>query len=286
MTRPKLLDLFCCEGGASEGYRRAGFDVYGIDLFKHTNAKGRRVGFSQNRYPFQSAQADALGVVQLLLDGRAIRFDRVGHIPGRTMHPLNDNAYRPGLTLEDFSAIHASPPCQHASAGTRAMRSRGESDHPALIEPTRELLEQTNLPWVIENVSGAALRDPIILCGSQFGLTANDEDGFPLRLERHRLFESNIKLAAPGPCAHDENVWAGGVYGGARGRKPGWTAAEHRHSARYDRRGGYVPSSIKVQQELLGIDWMSKGGMAQSLPPAYTQHIGMALMSELGAVAA
>lgn len=267
--KPRLLDLFCCEGGASEGYRRAGFDVYGIDLFKHTNSKGKRVGFSQSRYPFPSFQVDAISALEVALEHeRPLLFGREW------------------LGLSDFAAIHASPPCQHASAGTRAMRSRGESDHPALIEPTRELLEQTGLPWVIENVSGAALRDPIMLCGSQFGLTAKDEDGFPLRLERHRLFESNVDLAAPGPCAHDESVWAGGVYGGARGRKPEWTAAEHRHSARYDRHGGYVPSSLKVQQELLGIDWMTKGGMAQSLPPIYCQFVGMQLMTQIGEVAA
>lgn len=269
MNRPKLLDLFCCEGGASEGYRRAGFDVYGIDIFKHTNSKGQRVGFSRDRYPFSAHQGWVEPLLGVLVSGGSVTF-------------ASKDGSRTTLRLTDLSAIHASPPCQHASAGTRALRSRGESDHPALIEPTRELLEQTGLPWVIENVSGAALRDPIMLCGSQFGLTANDEDGFPLRLERHRLFESNIELTSPGPCNHDETVWAGGVYGGARGRKPGWTAAEHRHSARYDRHGGYVPSSIKVQQELLGIDWMTKGGMAQSLPPAYTQHIGMALMAELG----
>lgn len=31
MSRPKLLDLFCGAGGAGEGYRRAGFDVTGVD---------------------------------------------------------------------------------------------------------------------------------------------------------------------------------------------------------------------------------------------------------------
>jgi DNA (cytosine-5)-methyltransferase 1 len=267
---PKLLDLFCCEGGASEGYRRAGFDVYGVDLFKHLNAKGKRVGFSRARYPFPAHQGDALNALETLQrPGRWLQFD------GGLM-----------LGLHDFDAIHASPPCQHASAGTRAMRSRGESDHPALIEPTRELLEQTGLPWVIENVSGAALRNPITICGSHFDLTAEDEDGFPLRLERHRLFESNVPLVSPGECRHDESVWAGGVYGGGRGRKPGQTAAEHRHAARYDRHGGYVPKSKAVQQSLLGIDWMTKGGMAQSLPPAYTQHIGSLLLEQIGQVAA
>ena len=32
MSRPKLLDLFACEGGASVGYERAGFDVYAVDF--------------------------------------------------------------------------------------------------------------------------------------------------------------------------------------------------------------------------------------------------------------
>ena len=28
----KLLDLFCCAGGASMGYHRAGFEVTGVDI--------------------------------------------------------------------------------------------------------------------------------------------------------------------------------------------------------------------------------------------------------------
>lgn len=268
MSRPKLLDLFCCEGGASEGYRRAGFDVYGVDLFKHKNAKGAAVGFSRERYPFPAWTGDVLELTSSLRKGGSAWFSNRGEGGQR-------------LYLDDFDAVHASPPCQHASAGTRTMRARGESDHPALIEPTRSALVGTGLPYVIENVSGAALIDPIQLCGSHFGLTAEDEDGFPLRLERHRLFESNIPITATGPCQHDETVWAAGVYGGSRGRKPGHTAEQHRHDARYVRHGGYVPKSKAVQQRLLGIDWMTKGGMAQSLPPVYTQHIGTQLLSFL-----
>lgn len=29
--KPRLLDWFCCQGGAATGYARAGFDVVGID---------------------------------------------------------------------------------------------------------------------------------------------------------------------------------------------------------------------------------------------------------------
>src|SRR5690606_25496924 len=74
--RPKLLDLFCCEGGASTGYTEAGFDVYGVDLFKHADAKGKVVGPSRGRYPFPSIEGDVIDVMGLLLSGEVVEFAR------------------------------------------------------------------------------------------------------------------------------------------------------------------------------------------------------------------
>jgi DNA (cytosine-5)-methyltransferase 1 len=238
--KPRLLDLFCCEGGASTGYARAGFDVIGVDLFRHRDSKGRLIGFNQRRYPFPSHQADAIAY--------AI-----------------EHAHR-------FDAIAASPPCQHASAGTRAMRAQGDDRHPALIEPTREALIASGRPYVIENVSGAALLDPLLLCWSMFNVAGSvtNADGVPLRMERHRLFESNVALTAPRPCEHPASVQVAGSYGAAQRTIEG---AKRRH-------GGYVPER-DVQQRLLGIDWMTERGMHQSIPPAYTEHIGRQLLEAI-----
>lgn len=176
MTRPKLLDLFCCEGGASEGYYRAGFDVYGVDRDK------------RSAYRFAFHHGDALAVLVILLSGGSVRFTR----PDGTTEDLY---------LADFAAVHASPPCQKFSTITP---ESARDDHPDLIVPIRWLFKMLTIAWVIENVEGARteLDHAMKLCGSSFGL----------RVRRHRYFESNVWLTSI-PCEHAAQGRPVGVYG-------------------------------------------------------------------------
>lgn len=174
----------------------------------------------------------------------------------------------------EFDVIHASPPCQAFSA-TKSLHT---NTHPDLISPTRAALKGTGKPYVIENVPGSPLENPLVLCGTMFDLQANDVDGAPLKLRRHRLFESNMFLYPPGTCDHNPAVLTASVYGAGGG----WTP-EHRDGE--SRRGGYVPAT-SVCQELLGVDWMNKHEMSQVIPPAYTEWVGQQILHHLESEAA
>ena len=163
----------------------------------------------------------------------------------------------------EFDAIHASPPCQAYSA----LRSLHPLTHAALVPETLAALRATGLPWVVENVPGAPLPDPLILCGSMMGLGAQCHDSTYRQLRRHRLFTSSVLIFAPGFCNHVGQPV--GVYGHGGGGQ--MTRGYKGTRAEYD--------------EALGIDWATKAEMAQAIPPAYTEWIGRQLMAALESAA-
>lgn len=167
----------------------------------------------------------------------------------------------------EFDAIHASPPCQTYSS-TRALHG---NEHPDLVAPTREALIASGKPYVIENVVGAPLIDPLRLCGTEFDMVARDVDGVMLKVVRHRLFESNVRLTGNGGCRHDPSVQTATIYGAGGGWTPAWRDNP-------ERRGGYIPHT-DVIKELLGIDWMTKHEMSQVVPPAMAEHVGRQLLA-------
>lgn len=148
--------------------------------------------------------------------------------------------------LDGFDLIHASPPCQGYSAMS-ACRPGIADKYPRLIEPLRDLLAASGTPYVIENVPGSPLHNPVILCGQMFGLD----------LYRHRLFETSFYVTTP---AHDPHYTPAS-------RAGHWTPGTVMSVA------GHVSPMWKAR-EVMGIDWMNRDELAESIPPAYTEYIG------------
>lgn len=187
---------------------------------------------AQPRYPFEFHQGDALAF--LIAHGH------------------------------EFDVITASPPCQKFTAYRRKGHGVGDG-YLNLIPETRQLARALGVPYVIENVEQARseLRDPVMLCGSSFGLD----------VRRHRLFESNIPLRGPA-CDH---AW----------QTPRFTPASNRTNLRSTVEVGVYRIPLATQRAAMGIDWMDLGELSQAIPPAYTERLGRQLLEHLvGQVAA
>lgn len=228
--KPRLLDLFCGVGGAARGYQWAGFHVTGVDINPQPDYAGD-----------EFIQADAIEFAADLCDGYPWEFD----------------------------AIHASPPCQAFTTMSNRWRGAGgkADSHVNLIAQTRELLEMSRRPYVIENVPGAKaeMRSPFTLSGGMFGLA----------VDRPRLFESNVFIftyRAPKP------VDPIGVYGKAHDGRRLFTRADGTEQR--------AASSLQEARAAMGMDWGDWDGVREAIPPAYTEWIGRQLMLATGVKAA
>lgn len=222
----KLLDLFCCAGGSAKGYHDAGFDeIVGIDIVKRKN------------YPYGFIQADVMEI-------------------------LDDEDF-----IKKFDFIHASPPCQfysrlkYLSGNVEAW----EENHVDLVSPVRNKLEyyykKYDIPYIIENVEGAPLDNPIKLYGSQFGLLT----------QRPRLFESCIDLVEPTQKRFNLNTGKLGTIS-----EDGTVSVCGRRNLQ-----GFneVQTKLYYGIALGGIDWMTLEELTQCIPPCYTEFLGKQVIS-------
>lgn len=154
-------------------------------------------------------------------------------------------------SLEGYDFYWASPPCQAFSTASRISGKQ----YPNLIPAIRERLLATGKPFVIENVPGAPLINPVMLCGTMFGL----------KVKRHRLFECHppIYPLLP-PC-------------GCKG-KAGFTNAYRGVSsfANKARLISVVGHNFLTEdaKSAMGIDWMTREGLREAIPPTMAQFIG------------
>lgn len=150
-----------------------------------------------------------------------------------------------------FDFISASPPCQSYSLTQRIV----SNDFPRLIEPTRRALDETGVPYVIENVVGA--RDEMTvhleLCGQDFGL----------HTYRHRLFEMGGWYFFGLEIEHREHV------------KPTVKMGRKLEEGDFYHAVGNFQQVDYVRRDL-NLPWMNRDGLRECAPRQYAQYIGVA----------
>lgn len=177
------------------------------------------------RYPFPSMRLDALDALDALL----------------------------AFGVGNIVAIHASPPCQAHSD----LQKQSKREYRDYIGPVRERLQRLGLPYVIENVEGAPLQNPVMICGASIP---------GLRVIRHRLFESNVSLVGI-PCPDRHPL----VF--THDRRKG-------HHGRLDQDRAFVQvtgggnARVANKRAAMGLPWMTGHGCNEAIPPAYAEHVG------------
>jgi len=139
----------------------------------------------------------------------------------------------------------------------------GAHEWPRLVEPVREMLRRSGVAYVIENVEGAPLLNPVMLCGTMFR---------GLRVIRHRLFEANFMIMTPTHPKHPK------VHTFDRRKSHFGKTDEWKDFVQVTGGGN---CTVAAAREAMGIPWMNKGEINESIPPAYTEFIGRQLLRHL-----
>ena len=160
------------------------------------------------------------------------------------------------VNLSGFDFVWASPPCQRYSRMT-GCRSNLRDKYPNLIPEIREKLKQWGGEWIIENVVGAPLENPIMLCGAMFGLLTY----------RHRIFESNVPLSAP---QHPEH------------RIPTSKAGHWRPGTFISVAGNCAPMALA--REAMGIDWTTRSELVEAIPPVFSKYLANQILYREAAI--
>lgn len=167
---------------------------------------------------------------------------------------VQGDATNPPFDLAGFDFIWASPVCK---AFTVARHIQG-NEHPNQIPATRELLRRSGVPYCIENVPGAPLEDPFMLCGTMFGLN----------VIRHRHFEASFPVLAPTCGRHGRTMSKDGYSTKARGAEFITVAGNN-----YPRTEGAAAMG--------GLDWMTRPELSQAIPPAYSEWIARQFLRQM-----
>lgn len=158
--------------------------------------------------------------------------------------------------ISGYDFIWASPPCQAYTMATMSQRNAGKV-YPDLMAATRDKIMKSGLPYIIENTPGAPMRVDIVLCGSMFGLNTI----------RHRWFEIGFDWFGLTPtCQHPRNPIVAVGHG-----TTSWARKNN---------NGKCHTIAEVRSGM-GIDWMNRDELSQSIPPAYSEFLARQIKKHL-----
>jgi len=238
-----VLDLYCGGGGSAMGIHLALRD-------KRINHK--IIGFDNRElasYPFKLIKEDVIENKKFL-----------------------------SLILRLFQIAWASPPCQKYIS----CNLNRKTSHPDLIGSTRDILNKSKIPYVIENVSKAPIRKDVMLCGEMFGLG----------VFRHRFFEINgFSSPQPKHLKHKGRCGDGKFFTVVSGGL--WRSKELKKRREKE---GYFVGTYDNWCKAMGINWIpfkwkdekyrvstshptlgpvlpSRHPLTEAIPPAYSKYI-------------
>lgn len=279
-SKPIALDICCRKGGATVGLQRAGFYVIGIDIDPQPGYPGD-----------EFIQADGIKVLEALARNRSSH--QLTYIRSEALGQW----IRPALVWQSW-------PCQEGNTATASNRARGIADsHEQFIPRARELSNAIGIPWVIEQPTSSRaglIRRDLTLCMDMF-----KGDMPPPWVQKHRSFEfgcipylgkfvSDVFVKhPPGPVRGGSMVGFPKPAGHAT-RVRGW-----RHGVDYE--GDYVAAygdgggkaTAAEIAHAMGIDWITwpdgdkraekaaRFDLCEAIPPAFSEHIGRALIAAL-----
>lgn len=189
----RLLDLFCCAGGAARGYQLAGFHVTGVDFRPQPNYCGD---------DFHEADA-----IHFLIE-HGHEYDAI-HASCPCQDNIRITAGNRGRKGWSDWHVNLIPPTRAALAYVRA---------------------RTGAPTVIENGETDCLRPDLVLCGLSFGLRVYrhryfELDGFAALAPGHPSHRGHRVAGWRHGVRYEGDMFAVYGDGGGKGTVAEWQAA-------------------------------------------------------------
>jgi DNA (cytosine-5)-methyltransferase 1 len=263
--KPRALDLFCGQGGATRGLQLAGFHVTGVDLkpqprycgedFYEMDALDADCGefdfiwasppcqaFSAMRFmPTAKKHPDLISETRAMLVASGIPYC-IENVEGA---PLGDSGYLIMLCGSMFGL---------GTADSSAELRRHRLFETSFSIPLRPACQHMALPL---GVYGGHVRDR---CSNVLTVVGHT----PVDNKRHSISVTGMGRERP------KTINVVNVVGHTPESRTGMTGKDHNRTRQ--------TFTVQQAREAMDIDWMSMAGLSQAVPPAYAEFIGRAAL--------